>query len=278
MTDLFAEINGLKFCYEILGTGDPVLLVHGFGSKKETWIAQFKPLSEHFKVIRFDNRGAGKSDRPKGDYSMEIFADDIARLMDYLEIDKFHIIGWSLGGMIVQNFVIKYPERVNKMILINTNYGQPDESGAEVYKNMRLADLKLREEDPEKSFWQSARGGFYIKFRKQMEADPSKKWYGLWSVEDLMKDRVIDPPTKEDIEVQAMAANTHHTLDKLHEIKNKSLLITSTHDRVMPVSVMEEMHQRIPNSILKIIEKAGHDSPLSRAPEVNQMIIEFLKD
>lgn len=278
MPDLFAFINGINICYEIKGEGDPVLLVHGLGSKKESWIAQFKPLSEHFKVIRFDNRGCGKSDRPKGVYTMELLADDIAGLMDSLKFEKAHIIGWSLGGMIVQNFVLKYPEYVNKMVLINTNYGQPDESGAEVYKNMRLADLKLRKEDPEKSFWQSARGGFYIKFRKQLEADPSNKWYGLWSAEDLIKERVIDPPTEEDIEVQAGAANTHHTLERLNEIKNESLLITSTHDRVMPTTVMKEMHERIPNSTLKVIDKAGHDSPLSRAPEVNKMIIEFLKN
>ena len=116
--NLFTKVRGIKFCYEILGEGEPLLLVHGLGSKKETWIAQFKPFSEHFKVIRFDNRGAGKSDRPKGEYSMEMFADDIANLMEYLNIDKANIIGWSLGGMIVQNFVIKYPHRVNKMVLI----------------------------------------------------------------------------------------------------------------------------------------------------------------
>jgi pimeloyl-ACP methyl ester carboxylesterase len=276
MTDLFADVNGIKICYEIKGEGELVLLVHGFGSKKESWIAQFEPLSEQFKTIRFDNRGAGKSDRPKGEYSMEVFADDIAGLMDYLKIDKSHIVGWSLGGMIVQNFVLKYPHRTNKMVLINTNYGTPDESGPEVYKNMRLADIKAKEEDPEKAFWQGARGGFYIKFRKQLEAEPSKKWYGLWSAKDLIKDSVIDPPTAEDVEAQAVALNTHHTLERLHEIKNELLLIAATHDRVMSLAVMKEMHEAIPNSTLRIIDKAGHSSPKSRAPEINQMIIEFL--
>ncbi|UCC21188.1 MAG: alpha/beta hydrolase [Promethearchaeota archaeon] len=278
MTDLFADVNGIKICYEILGEGDPVLLVHGLGSKKESWIAQFKPLSEHFKVIRFDNRGAGKSDRPKGEYTMELFANDIASFIDYLKIDKTHIIGWSFGGMIVQNFVIKYPERVTKMVLINTNYGTPDESGAETYKNMRIASLKAKQADPEKAFWQSIRADYYIKFRKQLEAEPTKKWYGLWSAEDLIKESMINPPTIEDIEVQTSAVSTHHTLKRLHEIKNKSLLIASTHDRVMPVSVMEEMHERIPNSILKVIDKAGHGSPRSRAPEINKLIIDFLSN
>ncbi|MFX0023515.1 MAG: alpha/beta fold hydrolase [Candidatus Hermodarchaeota archaeon] len=278
MSNLFADINGLKICYEILGEGDPVLLVHGFGSKKESWIAQFKPLSEHFKVIRFDNRGAGKSDRPKGSYTMGIFADDTAGFLDFLKIDKVHIIGWSLGGMIVQNFVLKYPDLVNKMVLINTNYGTPDESGPIAYRNMRLNNLKAKQEDPEKAFWKSIRADYYIAFRKQLEAEPSKKWYGLWSAEDLIKESMIDPSTEEDINAQANALNTHYTFDRLNEIKNESLLITSTHDRVTPKLVMEEMHKEIPNSTLKVLDKAGHCSPRSRAPEVNQMIIDFLKN
>ena len=117
MTELFAELKGVKICYELKGKGYPVILVHGFGAKKEDWIAQFGPLSEKFKVIRFDNRGAGKSDRPKTPYTMEVFADDIKGLMDYLKIKKAHIIGWSLGGMIVQNFVLKYPNYVNKLTM-----------------------------------------------------------------------------------------------------------------------------------------------------------------
>jgi len=63
----------------------------------------------------------------------------------------------------------------------------------------------------------------------------------------------------------------------IHEIKNDTLLITSSHDRIMPQSVMEEMHEKIPNSTLKVVDKAGHSSPVSRAPEINKMIIEFLK-
>ena len=179
--------------------------------------------------------------------------------------------------MIVQNMILKYPHRVDKMVLINTNYGTPDESGAELYKNMRLNSLKLMNEDPVKAFWQSIRTSYHIKFRKQMEAEPTKKWYGLWIVDDLIQNNITDPPTEKDIIMQAGAIATHHTLDRLHEIKNESLLIAATHDRIMPTTVMEEMNERIPNSTLKIIDKAGHDSPLSRAPEINQMIIEFLE-
>ena len=276
MTELFAKINGVKICFEIKGEGYPIILVHGFGGKKEDWIAQFGPLSKKFRVIRFDNRGAGKSDRPKITYTMEVFADDIKGLMDYLEIKKAHIIGWSLGGMIVQNFVLKYPEYANKVVLINTNYGTPDEQGPNVYKKMRLDELEKLKKDPVKAFWDGAITSYHRDFRKQMEADTKKKFYDLWSVEDLIREKTINPSTPEDIESQANALITHRTYERLEEIKKETLLITSSHDRVCPKSVMVEMHEKIPNSTLKVIDKAGHSSPRSRAPEVNKLIIDFL--
>ncbi|MFW9822482.1 MAG: alpha/beta fold hydrolase [Candidatus Thorarchaeota archaeon] len=277
MSEAFALINGVNICYEIYGDGDPVLLVHGLGTKKEAWIGQTEPLAKHFKIIRFDNRGAGKSERPDGPYTMEIFADDINALMDFLKIDKFHIIGWSLGGMIVQNFVLKYPHRVNKMVLINTNYSTP-EAAAESYKEMRLQGLKANKEDPVKAFWQSIRTDYHISFRKQLEKDPSKKWHGLWTIDDLIKNSITDPPTENDIIVQAKALLTHHTYERLHEIKNETLLIASSHDRITPLSIMEDIHEKIPHSTFKIIDKAGHASPRSRAPEINQLIVDFLKN
>ena len=277
MTEEYADLNGVKICYEIYGEGYPLFLVHGFGAKKESWIAQVPELSKHFKVIRFDNRGAGKSDRPETEYTMEIFADDIKNLMDHLGIEKANVCGWSLGGMIVQNFVLKYPNKVNKVILVNTNYGFPDASGPEVYKNMRLSELEVKKEDPAKAWWSGTRSSFYIKFRKQMEAAPSKKWYGVWSAEDLIKESVINPPTAKDINMQAGALKTHNTFDRLDTIKNPTLLLTASHDKLTPKSSMEQIHEKIPNSTLVIIEKAGHSSPLEKTPEVNQNIIEFLK-
>jgi pimeloyl-ACP methyl ester carboxylesterase len=255
-----------------------LFLIHGFGAKKDSWIAQVPVLSKHFKIITLDNRGAGKSERPDAEYTMEVFADDINGLMEHLGIEKANIAGWSLGGMIVQNFILKYPERVNKLILINTNYGFPDESGPEVYKNMRLNELKTKKEDPAKAWWSGARSGFYIKFRKQLEADPSKKWYGLWSAEELIESSTIDPPTEKDINMQAGALKTHDTFERLSTIKSPTLILAASHDRLMSKASMEQIRDKIPNSILVVIDKAGHRSPLEKAPEVNQQIIEFLKD
>jgi 3-oxoadipate enol-lactonase len=278
----FAEINEIKICYEISGEGYPVILIHGFGSKKESWNAQVGAFSKYFRVIRLDNRGAGKSDRPDEPLTMDIIVEDIKGLMDFLQIEKAHIIGWSLGGTIVACFVLKYPERVSKVVLINAVFRisgvAGDTAGLESYKRMRLDDLELRKKDPEAAFWKSSRMDFHREFRKELEDNPKKKFHGIWSAEDLIKESTIDPPTARDIENQAHALAEQDHLDRFSEIKNKTLIIAASHDRICPKSVAIDVHEKIPNSILKVIEKAGHGSPRSRAPEINQIIIDFLKE
>jgi len=277
MVKQYANVNGIKICYEIRGEGDPVILVHGFGGNKEGWIAQWNPLSEHFKVVRFDNRNGGESDRPNQPNTMEMLADDIRGLMDYLKIDKAHVIGWSMGGIIVQKFALKYPDRLNKLVLINTVLGAPNYKGVEMLKKNHIKELEDRKKDPVKCFWDNAPLGFYFKFRKEMGANPKKKFYGLWSVEDLIEFQNFSPPTPQDINYQSAALIQTFTYDDLKQLKTPTLLIASSHDRLTSSNTMVQMHKAIPNSILKIIEKAGHNSPLSRAPEVNEAIIEFLK-
>jgi pimeloyl-ACP methyl ester carboxylesterase len=111
-----------------------------------------------------------------------------------------------------------------------------------------------------------------------MEANPTKKFYNAFSMEDLIRESTINPSKSEDIINQAEAMKTHYTLERLGEIKNKTLLIAASHDRQTPVSVMNEINDKIPNSEIKIIQSAGHFMTLSRAPEVNKFIIEFLED
>ncbi|MFX1358029.1 MAG: alpha/beta fold hydrolase [Promethearchaeota archaeon] len=277
MVKEYANVNGIKLCYEIKGEGEPVILVHGFGGNKEGWIAQWNSLSEHFKVIRFDNRNGGESDRPKQPNTMEMLADDVRGLMDYLSITKAHVIGWSMGGIIVQKFALKYPERLKKLVLINTVLGAPDKQGIDLIKNNHIKELEDRKKDPVKCFWDDARLGFYFKFRKEMKANPKKKFYGLWSVDDLIEFQNFSPPTPQDITYQSAALIQTFTYDDLKTLKTPTLLIASSHDRLTSSNTMIQMHEAIPNSRLKMIEKAGHNSPLSRASEVNNTIIEFLK-
>ncbi|MFX1573366.1 MAG: alpha/beta fold hydrolase [Promethearchaeota archaeon] len=278
MTELYAEVNGIKICYEIYGKGHPLILVHGWGGSKEGWFVHIDALSKHFKVITFDNRGSGKSDHPNIPYTMNMYADDIHELLKFLNIEKTHVLGVSLGGMIVLNFILKYPEQVNKLVLINTWPGFPNEQGPEMYKEGKIAYNKELEDDPLNTFLKYAKSGFSREFWKKMAENPKRKFFDLWSVEDLVERDLNNRYSLQDNENAAHAVKGHNVLDRLHEIKNKTLILCGEKDRIATVSVNKQMHERISNSILKVIKDTRHSLPLEKTPEVNQILVDFLKE
>lgn len=282
MSELFAEVNGIRICYDIHGEGEPVVLIHGFSDRKEHWRAQIDELAKHFKVIRIDNRGAGKSDRPDGTYAMDVYADDINGLLDHLNVNKTNIIGHSLGGMIVQNFVLKYPERVNKVVLINTipgitPPGVPPDQGIEMYRKNAIAGLEARKNSPINAFLAGAKPSYSRNFWKQMKEDIKKKFHGIWSVEDLIEEKTKYGPTVADYNHQAESLNTHNVYERLHEIKNEVLVLAADKDKTCPKLIGEKMHELLPNSKFIVIENAGHQSILEYPHIINQHIIEFLE-
>ncbi len=278
MTELFAKINGVEICYELFGDDYPIVLIQGFGARKEGFKCQVPALSEHFKVITFDNRGAGKSERVNESYTMETLANDIKELLNYLEIKKAHILGTSMGGIIAQQFALQHPDYVDKLILVNTVSGAPDNVGLELLKRNRLDQLELIKKDPEKAFWDNAHIWFYHKYRKELKANPMKKFFGIWSAEDEIRESTILMPTPRDIELQIEAMKGYNSLKRLHEIKSPVLLLAASHDKVCSKSNAEEMHKRILNSVFRVIEKAGHESPKTRALEINNIILNFLRN
>ena len=273
---MIAEVNGIKISYDIKGKGFPLILIHGFGSKKEIWKPQIIEFSKKYKTITFDLRGTGKTDRPNYPYTMEMFADDIKGLMDYLKIESVHLIGRSLGGMIAQNFVLKYPHNVKKLVLIATNAIIDDESVVDSIINNRIRDIELLEKDPVKAFWNKSLFVYHQKFRQELKQNPKKKFYNTFSLEDLIEESTINPSRAQDIINQGNAMKGHNTLNRLNQIKNETLLLAASHDRLIPKSLTVEINKRISNSILKIIDKAGHFMTVSRAKEVNNIILDFL--
>ena len=273
---MIAEANGIKISYDLKGKGFPLILIHGFGSKKEIWKPQIIDFSKKYKTITFDLRGTGKTDRPNYPYTMEMFADDIKGLIDYLKIESTHLIGRSLGGMIAQNFVLKYPQNVKKLVLIASNAIFDDESVVDLVINNRIKDIELLKKDPVKAFWNKSLFVYHQKFRRELKQNSKKKFYSAFSLEDLIEESTINPSRAQDIINQGNAMKGHNTLNRLSEIKNETLLLAASHDRLIPKSLMVEINKRIPNSILKIIDKAGHFMTVSRATEVNNIILDFL--
>jgi len=269
-----ADINDIKISYEIKGDGYPLILIHGYASKKETWIAQIGALSEHFKVITYDLRNSGESSHPEASFTMGTLVDDLKGLMDFLNIDTAHLGGQSMGGWIIQNFVLKYPERANKLIIIGSNHTG---DGLNSLKESYIDLYELRKEDPVAAFWKFIRFVHTIKFRKLLESDLKNKIHGIISAEELIEESKLNQCTPLDLENQAKAGSMHDTLDKLHEINNETLIIAARKDKLAGVYVAEQMNEKLLHSSLKILEDAGHEFYFSHAPEVNTMIIQFLK-
>ncbi len=109
--------------YEETGRGEPLVLIRGLGSDLQAWATQVPDLAKHFRVITYDNRGAGRTGAPDKPYSLSGMADDLAALLEALKVEQAHILGYSMGGMIAQEFALKYANRVDKLILLGTSAG-----------------------------------------------------------------------------------------------------------------------------------------------------------
>jgi pimeloyl-ACP methyl ester carboxylesterase len=271
----YANLEQIKLCYKSKGEGYPVILIHGF-AKKEFWIGQINTLSKQFKVFWFDNRGVGCSDRPNIPYTMAILVEDLKGLLDFLDIQSAHLIGHSLGSFIAQNFALKYPKMVGKLILLSTSAGLPDKKGVAIFKDNQIALYEAKIADPIASFYTKMKVRFTRDFLKMMKSDPKRKHFGIFSAEDLIKSENENPWTPQNIINHSTALADHNTLKELPRIKHKTLIIAGEKDRLTPRISNEQVHEKLPNSELRIVS-GGHYFPLENAPQVNQIIIDFLK-
>ena len=115
----------LRIAWERQGAGPPLLLIHGLGYARWGWEPVLPGLAERFSVVLFDNRGIGESDAPPGPYTAAEMAADVVQVLDEVGIERAHVVGTSLGGMIAQELALAYPERVDRLVLACTTPGGP---------------------------------------------------------------------------------------------------------------------------------------------------------
>src|SRR4030042_3292285 len=115
-----AKVKDINLYYEVHGSGYPLILIRGLASNADHWYFQVPAFSPYYSVVVFDNRGIARSDIPDLPFTISTMADDTVGLMDSLGIPRAHILGISMGGMIAQKIALKYPQRVNGIILACT--------------------------------------------------------------------------------------------------------------------------------------------------------------
>src|SRR5687767_11940292 len=115
----WAELSDVRCYYEVLGQGDPVLLIPGLGATCRLWDPIAPELAEHFSVVAPDNRGIGQSVARRPAKHLRDYVVDLIELMDRLQLDRAHVVGLSLGGMIAQRVAIEHPSRVDRLVLMS---------------------------------------------------------------------------------------------------------------------------------------------------------------
>lgn len=116
-------VNGINLYYESHGKGEPLLLIEGLGYSSWMWYRQIPEFAKKYRVIAFDNRGVGLTDKPDSEYTIELMADDAASLLLSLGIESAHVLGVSMGGYIAQSLATRHPDKVKSLILACTNMG-----------------------------------------------------------------------------------------------------------------------------------------------------------
>jgi pimeloyl-ACP methyl ester carboxylesterase len=130
-----ATLHGAEIAYAVTGTGDPVVLVHGGDANSEHWAFQVLALADHYQVILLDSRGHGRSPYNGEPLTYAQLADDVVALLDFLGIERVHLVGWSDGGIVGIDLALRHPERLRKVVAFGANAdpgGYRTDSGDEV--------------------------------------------------------------------------------------------------------------------------------------------------
>ena len=263
-----ATVNGINMYYEVHGKGVPLVMIQGFAGNHQAWFFQTPVFKRYYKVIIFDNRGIGKTDKSGEPYTIKTMAEDVIGLMDYLNVDKAHVLGLSLGGMVAQEVAISYPERVSKLVLGSTFAGSED--GNDVHPEMMkafaapegTASIDFRSIPIEKVMYKMTSLAFNRRLYRMVLLPLSKHSMKSINPEGHFK--------------QMAAISSYSTLDRLHLIKATTLVITGTGDRIISPGASEVLASRIPNARLVMVKGGSHAFFMEMRGRFNREVLDFL--
>jgi len=258
----YARVKGIQIYYETYGEGFPVVLIGGLGSEIQSWATQIPIYSKHLKVIVFDNRGAGKSDKPDVPYTIELMADDTAELLDTLGVKSAYVVGKSMGGMIGQWLAIKCPEKVRKLVLGCTSASR-DQVGNEILRMGRETATKIGM----KAVWLTAI--FWGYTREYIERN-------LSSIKEALAKVPENPEALTGYIRQSLACEGHNVTDLVGKIKSPTLVMLGEQDLIVSPNRSCELAELIPGAELKVFKGIGHGIWRERQEEVDKLVLDFL--
>jgi len=249
----------IELYYEIAGRGQPLLLIHGLGSSARDWELQVAFFSPEYRVVTYDVRGHGRSDKPPGPYSIPLFADDTAELIRLLGIAPAHVVGISMGGMIAFQLAVDAPELVKSLVIVNS----APELSLHTFKDraqffQRLLVIRLLG---------MRKMGEVLSARllpKPEHLDLRREFVERWAQND--KRAYLD---------STRALVGWSVSEHLSEINIPALAVAADED-YSPVSVKEAYVARMPCAELVVIPDSRHATPVEQPEAFNEAVGAFL--
>lgn len=258
-----------KISYTDQGKGEPLVLINGLSRTAQQWNGFDRKLAEHFRVISFDTRGAGQSNRPcTWQMRVEDMADDVLEVLDGLAIERAHVFGISLGGMVAMAFGIHHPSRCLSLSLVNTSIGQRSFGPlritpqalkflakdmlilADIHKiSRRLTDLVVG-----------------------VDCDESERENIARTMGQMMAEQ---KPDKTGVLKQILAAVRFRPKQSLRHMTIPTLIVKGTHDFFVPPINSEVLAKIIPGSRLVEIDQGGHELMYDKAEELLQLQLQW---
>ncbi len=259
--------KGVGLYYETMGAGSPLLLVNGLGISALGWEPEFlRSLATRYRILTFDHRGTGRSDRPDCGYSIPEMVDDCLAICDAEKIESAHLLGASMGGRIVLHLAIAYPVRVRSQVICCSNCGRREKSslGGVLSSQALKAFFRRRTESRVNS------GSLEFFFTKDFIKKNRERLEAHWR-------RVSEYPTPIEVyEKQLEATMTHCICERLGEITVPTLVLGGDSDRFNPVERLEELGVKIPMAQIHIYSGLGHGFMFEAREDVTRRILEFL--
>ena len=257
--------DGTRIHYEVTGKSGatPVLMIQGLGASKNAWNLQRIAMATRFRIISFDNRGAGRSDKPTEPFTLEQMADDALAVLDAAGIETAHVVGASMGGVISQIVAVKYPHRVRSLTLVCTACRNHPWRQELLQSWAKTAEEKgMLEVGKEAAQWvMSPRS-----FRRLV---PAFTWMGPLAA--------LRPRHSFVSQIHAILNTREDLVDQLSTITAPTMVIVGNQDILTPRGDSEEIAERIPNSELVVISGAAHGLMMEHSSTFNKILIEFLQ-
>lgn len=246
-TTLVAKVNGIDIAYRVQGQGPPLVLVMGYRLNSTAWPTSFiEQLARQYSVITLDNRGTGRSDKPIEGYAIANMARDVRGLLDELGFAQVHMLGYSMGGAIAQEFVRQFPDRIKGLILCASMAGGPSATYADAAIVRVMRDLDdLTAEEAARRIWTVTYAPDYLAGHRDL-------------IEEQMQREIALPTPLHAADLQFQAFAEFDGSKALSDIRKPTLVLTGDLDRLISPRNSLKMAGLIPDAELIVIPGGGH--------------------